>query len=207
MRVGIIGAGRLGRALGKRFSEAGHQIAFGGGVSAVDAANEIGAEAGSNRDAARFGEVVVLTVPFATIEEALADAGSLDGKIVWSCVNALKPDFSGLVVGFETSAAEEVAKLAPGAQIVAAIPPFAEAIASGNLHYEGDLPPTVFVCGDDEGAKSTVTQLVTDLGAQAVDAGPLAAARLVEPAIMLIVSIAYAGLPRDVCLRMLERTG
>ena len=56
------------------------------------------------------------------------------------------------------------------------------------------------------GAKRIVEELVRDLGAHPVDAGPLITARLVEPAMMLTVSIAYAGVPRDVGLRLLERT-
>lgn len=74
------------------------------------------------------------------------------------------------------------------------------------MRYEWGLLPTVFVCGDDEEAKRTVAALIEDIGAQPVDAGPLSAARLIEPAMMLVVSIAYAGLPRDVGLRLLERT-
>ena len=78
-------------------------------------------------------------------------------------------------------------------------------IASPPLAYECDLAPTVFLCGDQERAKGVVGNLVRDLGAHPVDAGPLQAARLVEPAMMLTVSIAYAGVPRDVGLRLLER--
>ena len=89
--------------------------------------------------------------------------------------------------------------------MVAAVPPFAHAIAKGALCYERDLAPTVFVCGDDIAAKRLVEALVRELGAQPVDAGPLRAARLVEPAMMLTVSIAYSGVPRDVGLRLLER--
>jgi predicted dinucleotide-binding enzyme len=206
MRIGIIGAGRLGSALGKRLVDVGHEVLFAGGASAEKAASTIGAPAGSNRQAAAFGDVIVLAVPFAAIGAALSDAAPLAGKLLWSCVNAAKPDFSGLAVGFDTSAAEEVAKNAPGAHVVAAVPPFAEALASGALAYERDLAPSVFICGDDPGAKQLVEQLVRDLGAQPVDAGPLTAARLVEPAMMLLVSIAYADVPRDVGLRLLERT-
>ena len=61
------------------------------------------------------------------------------------------------------------------------------------------------MCGDDAAAKLLVTGLVQDLGAHAVDAGPLASARLVEPAMMLLVRLAYADLPRDLGLRLLER--
>jgi 8-hydroxy-5-deazaflavin:NADPH oxidoreductase len=89
---------------------------------------------------------------------------------------------------------------------VAAVPPFADAIAKGPLRYECDLEPTVFMCGDDGAAKRIVGDLIRELGAHPVDAGSLTAARLVEPAMMLTVSIAYAGVPRDVGLRLLERS-
>jgi 8-hydroxy-5-deazaflavin:NADPH oxidoreductase len=206
MRVGIIGAGSLGTALARRLLASGHEVLFGGGTSAQEAAARLGVSAGSNADAAVFGEVIALAVPFAAIGSALEQAGSLQGRVLWSCVNALKPDLTGLAVGFENSAAEEVARRARGARVVSAIPPFAEALASGALRYEGELSPTVFVCGDDDRAKALVELLVFDLGAHPVDAGPLAAARLIEPAMALLVSIAYAGVPRDVGLRLLERT-
>jgi len=205
MRIGIIGAGSLGSALGERLSEAGHEITLGGGESALAVATRLGAGVGSNSEAAAFGAVVVLAVPFAAIGPALEESGPLEGKVLWSCVNALKPDFSGLAVGFNTSAAEEVARRAPGASVVAAIPPFADAIASGSLAYEEGLEPTVFLCGDDQSAKMMVEELVRDIGAHPVDAGPLSAARLVEPALMLLMRLAYAGVPRDVGLRLLER--
>jgi predicted dinucleotide-binding enzyme len=205
MKVGIIGAGRLGRALGARLADAGHELMYAGGASASEAASASGARAGSNSDTVAFGDVVVLAVPFAAVGAALAQAGALEGKVLWSCVNALKPDFSGLTLGFDNSGAEEIAKHAPGARVVAAIPPFAETLASGDLHYDGGLSPTVFVCGDDEHAKTLVEQLLAEIGAHTVDAGPLTVARLVEPSMMLLVSIAYAGVPRDVSLRLLER--
>jgi predicted dinucleotide-binding enzyme len=206
VNVGIIGAGALGTALGDCLATAGHAIMFAGGESARAAAERHGAAVGSNGEAAAFGDVLVLAVPFPAVHCALADAQPLDGRILWSCVNALKPDLSGLAVGFDNSAAEEVARSAPRARVVAAIPPFAHAITQGQLSYDGDLEPSVFLCGDDIDAKSVVEGLVRDIGAQPVDAGPLTTARLVEPAMMLTVSIAYSGVPRDVSLRLLDRT-
>jgi hypothetical protein len=206
VNLGIIGAGSLGTALGGRLAERGHSIMFGGGASAQDAAVRQRARVGSNAETAAFGDVVILAVPFAAIDAALAEAALLRGRVLWSCVNALKPDYTGLIVGFDNSAAEEIARRAPGARVVAALPPFAHAIAAGQLSYDRDLAPTVFVCGDDAAAKGIVERLVRDIGAHPVDAGPLEAARLVEPAMMLAVSIAYAGVPRDVGLRLLERT-
>jgi len=206
LRIGIVGAGSLGSALGERLLASGHEIMFGGLAAARESADRLGVGVGSDREAASFGDLVVLAVPFAAIDAALAETGPLQDRIVWSCVNALKRDLSGLAVGFETSAAEEIARRAPGARVVSAIPPFAAAIATGDLRYDGDLEPTVFVCADDAEAKRIVGRLVSDLGAHPVDAGPLGAARLVEPAMALLVGIAYAGMPRDIGLRLLERT-
>ena len=110
--------------------------------------------------------MVILAVPFAAIDAALADAGPLTERVLWSCVNALRPDYTGLAIGFDDSAAEEVARRAPGARVVAAVPPFAQAIARGPLGYERDLEPTVFICGDDAPAKGIVGGLVRELGAR-----------------------------------------
>ena len=106
MNLGIIGAGSLGTALGERLAEQGHTIMFGGAASAQDAAVRQRARVGSNAETAAFGDVVILAVPFAAIEAALAEAAPLRGRVLWSCVNALKPDYTGLVVGFDNSAAE-----------------------------------------------------------------------------------------------------
>jgi 8-hydroxy-5-deazaflavin:NADPH oxidoreductase len=205
MRIGIIGAGSLGSALGERLGRAGHEIMFGGGDTAREVASRMAARAGSNSDAAAFGDVVVLAVPFAAIEAASDDAAT-EGRVVWSCVNAVRHDLSGLAVGFDTSAAEQVALQARGARVVAAIPPFAHAIASGTLAYDEGLAPSVFLCSDDPAAKQAIERLVRDLGAHPVDAGQLSAARLVEPAMMLLIRLADGGAPRDVGLRLLERT-
>jgi predicted dinucleotide-binding enzyme len=206
VQVGIIGAGSLGRAIARRLLVRGHNILFGGRESAEEAAVQLNARHGSNADAAQFGPVTALAVPYAAVPRALEEAGSLEGVILWSCVNALKPDLTGLAVGFDTSAAEEVAKLAPLARVIAAIPPFAEALDNGDLFYDCGLNPSVFVCGNDASAKPLVERLISELGAHPVDAGPLRTARLVEPAMMLLVNIAYSGVPRDVGLRFLERT-
>jgi predicted dinucleotide-binding enzyme len=205
MRIGIIGAGSLGSALGERLGAAGHEVMFGGEATALEVATRLRARVGANREAASFGEVLVLAVPYAALDGALDEAGPLQGKVLWSCVNALKRDLSGLAVGFDCSAAEQVARRAGGARVVAAIPPFAGALAAGDLRYERELAPSVFVCGDDAAAKLLVTRLVEDLGAHAVDAGPLTSARLVEPAMMLLIRLAYAEVPRDLGLRLLER--
>ncbi|MBV9446067.1 MAG: hypothetical protein JO345_09260 [Streptosporangiaceae bacterium] len=192
-RLGFIGAGALAKAMGGRLEAAGHQVSY-------------ASSRGGHDQVVAGAEVVVLAVPFAAVESALGALPPLAGRVLWSCVNALRPDLSGLAVGFDTSAAERVAALVPSARVVAALPPFASALASNSLAYDAGLNPTTFVCGDDAPAKKIVMALIADLGAHAVDAGGLSAARYAEPAMMLLVSLAYgSGAPRDIGLRLLER--
>ena len=79
-------------------------------------------------EAVAFGEVVLLAVPWAAVGEALKAGGLFKSKVLFSCVNCLKPDFSGLAVA-TTSAAEEIARAAPDARVVEALPPMAEVLA------------------------------------------------------------------------------
>lgn len=196
MKIGIIGAGNVGTGLGKHLSAKGHDIvvSFARTTEKVDQAAAAiggGARAGSPDEAARHGDVVIIATPWGATLDAVRDvAGALAGKIVWDATNPLKADMSGLEIGLTTSAGEEVAKAAPGAKIVKAVPPFAEVLHSGSMDIGGHRPG-VFVCGDDADARATVMALVADIGADGVDAGPLALARYTEPLGMLLVQLAY----------------
>lgn len=197
MKIAIIGAGRLGSALGARLARLDHTITYASSsmASAQAAARRTtGSGAADAADAVAASELAILAVPYQAIGAALGQAGSFGGRILWSCVNALKSDFSGLAAGFDTSAAEQVAALARDARVVAALPPFADRIASGHLDFDGRAP-SVFCCSDDPGGKAVVADLLRRLGADPVDAGPLAAARLAEPAMMLVVKLSYATTP------------
>jgi 8-hydroxy-5-deazaflavin:NADPH oxidoreductase len=148
------------------------------------------ARAGTPAEAAGFGAVTLLAVPWGAVSVALREAGDLTGKVLFSCVNCLKPDFSGLAVGTTTSAAEEIAKLCPGAKVVEAVPPMAQIRAADSHRLDGQ-PLSTFYCGADAEAKKRVAQLLSDLDLDPVDAGPLTSARHIEPAGMLTVQLAY----------------
>jgi len=197
MNIGVIGGGNIGAALAKQLGKAGHQImlSFHKDPAQLEAtARTYGARTGTPREAAAFGEVVVLAVPWGVVPLALEQAGPLAGKILWDCTNALTPDYTGLEVGTTTSGGEIVAKHAKGARVVKAIPPAAVLMLSDNPLVDGK-PVAVLVCSDDAAAKAIVTSLVAALPAQAVDFGPLANARFAEPAMMVIVRLAF-GLNR-----------
>jgi 8-hydroxy-5-deazaflavin:NADPH oxidoreductase len=195
MKIGIIGAGKVGTGLAKHLVAQGHQVMFSFSKDKnklQETAMAFGATAGTVAEAVGFADVVVLTTPYVANAEALAQAGQVDGKkVLWDCTNALKPDMSGLLVGTTTSAAEEVQKLAPWANVVKAIPPFAQVLHSGNLQLKGGRIG-VFTCGDDAAGKAVVGSLLTSIGVEVTDVGPLMNARYTEPAGFLLVQLAYA---------------
>jgi len=194
VNIGIIGAGNVGTGLTKHLIARGHAVmlSFSLDMGKLNAtAAQLGARVGTVAEAVQFADVVVLATPWNVTPDALSQTGSVQGKkIMWDSTNALKPDLSGLAIGTTTSGAEEIAKLAPWATVVKAIPPFAQMLHSPSMLI-GEHRSDVFVCGDDADARSVVARLVGEIGAQPVDAGPLALARYVEPAAMLLVQLAY----------------
>jgi 8-hydroxy-5-deazaflavin:NADPH oxidoreductase len=195
MKIGIIGAGNVGGELGKLWAGKGHEILFGvrdgGEPQLKDLLNSIQgkARAGTVKDAASFGEVVVLATPWPASEDAIKAARDLTGKVLVDCTNPLLPDLSGLTIGTTTSAGEKVAGWAKGARVVKAFNTIG-APNFGNPKF-GSENASMFICGDDAGAKTVVTRLATDLGFDAVDAGPLTASRLLEPLGMLWIHLAF----------------
>jgi predicted dinucleotide-binding enzyme len=151
----------------------------------------LGSHAGTPLQAAEFGHVVTPSTKWANTAEAIRQIGSIvETKVLWDCTNPMKPDMSGLLIGTTTSGGEEVAKLAPWAKVVKAIPPFAEQLHSPSA-LTGGIRPAVFVCGDDAEARKTIAGLVEVIGAAPIDVGPLMHARYTEPACMLLVQLAY----------------
>ena len=193
MKIAFIGAGNMATGLAKHWAAKGHELFFSYSrdqdkLKKQAASVSVTAKAGTAEEAAEFADVLILTTPYDASPCAIKAAGDLNGKLLWSIVNPLKADFSGLQVGTTTSGAEELAKLAPKSRFVAGLPPFAEVLHADRLP---DPAPSVFVYSYDEEARRTVIGLVADLGADAVDAGPLYAARFFEPAMMGLIYLAY----------------
>jgi predicted dinucleotide-binding enzyme len=168
------------------------------------------ASAGTPAEAAKFGEVIFLAVQWVALEDALRSAGSLDGKVLISCVSPLRPDFEGLTTGLKAdskiSAAETIAKLAPGAKVVEAFNlTFAEILQSESRQFASEQA-SVFYCGDDEQAKQVTAELIRESGYEAVDAGPLIKARTLESLATIWVQMAVvSGLFPNVGLKVLRR--
>lgn len=210
MKIAVIGAGNVGGALGKGWAKKGHSVMFGVRDSSDPEVKSVVKEAGDNasagsaREAASFGEVVAFAVPWTAMQDAIQKAGDLNGKIVLDCTNPVKPDFSGLTLGFSTSAGEQTATWAKGAKVV-------KIFNSAGFHnIENPVYPdgrvTMFYCGNDSPAKSTAAQLATDLGFEAIDAGDITIARLLEPYAMLWIQLArHQGLGLNFGLRVMRR--
>src|SRR5205814_9206277 len=111
-------------------------------------------------------DIIVLSVPWPA-EGAVKSCGNLTGKILVDCTNPLKPDLTGLALGHNTSAAEQIADLAKGARVVKAF----NTTGAGNMANPkfGTQAATMFIYGDVESDKATVANLAEELGVAAVD--------------------------------------
>lgn len=192
MNLAIIGAGKVGSTLGRRWARAGHEVTF-GVRNPTEAhhqalASDHGGRAASPHDAVAGAEIVVLTVPYDAVPETVRELGDLSGKLLIDCTNAVGSGYTPAVEG-AASGAEMVAGLAPGAHVVKAF----NSVGVGMLADLdlGTQRGATFICGDDEAAKASVRRLGEDLGFEVVDVGPLAAAPLVESVALLWITLAY----------------
>jgi 8-hydroxy-5-deazaflavin:NADPH oxidoreductase len=208
MKIGIIGAGNMGSALGRIWARQGHEVmlSYSRDRAKLDTlAQSIGVRAGTPAEAAQFADVILLVVPWGAVQDAIAAAGTMVGKTIISCINPIKSDFSALEIGTTTSAAEEVAKLIPDAHVVEVLFPFAEILQSNSRQF-GTEQPTQFYCGDNPDAKGSVAQLITEVGLSPIEVGGLMNARYLEPVGMLLVQLAYGnGMGVNIGLKFINR--
>ena len=208
MRLAIIGAGNVGATLARAFAANGHEIILAArdtGSPRVQAA--LGTLGGQARalpvpQAVAAADAVVLATPWEGTQAAVTSAGDLAGKVLVDCTNPLGPGFS-LTLGHATSGAEQVAAWAPGARVVKAFNTTGYGNMANPRYPEG--PVTMFICGDDAEARQVVLGLAQDIGFEAIDCGPLARARLLEPLAALWISLAVGGLGVDVAFRLMRR--
>jgi predicted dinucleotide-binding enzyme len=196
MRVAIIGAGKVGAALARGLSGKGHQLTLGvrdperEDMKALAAAT--GAALALPVEAAVGAEVVVLALPWRVAEGAVKALGDLSGKVVIDCMNPLGmvDGALGLVVGHTTSGAEVLQGWMPKARGVKTLNQVGAEIMARNAH----LPqrPVQFVAGDDQAAKDMAIRLLADLGFEALDAGALRQARILEPLALVWINQAVA---------------
>jgi hypothetical protein len=195
MKIGILGTGDVGKALGKGFLALGHEVKMGAREASNEKAaawvKESGAKAsqGTFADAAEFGEIVVLaTLGAANASVLQATGDKLKGKILIDATNPL--DFSkgfppSLAISGTDSGGEEVQRLAYGAHVVKAFNTVGNALMFKPQMAGG--PPTMFIAGDDAEAKKKVGSLLADFGREVCDLGGIASSRYLEAMCMVWV--------------------
>lgn len=196
MNILILGAGNMGSALARQFSRAGHAVRI--AATSLEKAQAVAAGIPGTSGVAAAGsaaasDVIVVVTPFEQAVPALRAAGALDGKVVIDATNPLTPDYMGLTIGHTTSAAEEIARAFPQAEVAKAFNTlFAQVVAEGPAFAEGQVAPA-FYAGDSERAKGTAQALIESTGFRPVDAGPLKNARYLEPLAGLNIYFGYGA--------------
>jgi len=194
MKIGIIGSGPVGRVLARAFKAEGHNVVLGtrniSKEEVVKFNKETGIPIATFEDTAKHGELIVLATKGTAIEEAIKLAGvkNLSGKVVIDTTNPIAdaPPTNGVLHFFtslEESLMERIQKQIPDAKVVKAFN-----IVGNPFMYKPDFPggkPTMFICGNDDDAKKTVTDILTVFGHETEDLGKVEAARAIEPLCIL----------------------
>lgn len=196
MNITILGAGSMGSAFARQLSRAGHRVrvtARSADKAKAAAAASPGAIAAPPETALGDSNVVILATGFADAIPALKSLGSLQGKVIIDITNPLSADFMSLTLGHDTSAAEEIARAIPEAEVVKAFNTvFAQVLQDGPAFSYGQTVP-VFVASDSERAKQIAKDIAQSIGFKPVDAGPLKNARYLEPVAGLNIYLGYGA--------------
>jgi 8-hydroxy-5-deazaflavin:NADPH oxidoreductase len=197
MKIGIIGTGVVGQALGNGFAGLGHDVKMGSRDSRNEKLKNWIAEAGPHASggtfaqAAAFGEVVALATLWSGTENAIREAGpkNLAGKVVMDVTNPLlfAPNAPpSLAIGHTDSGGEQVQRWLPGSRVVKAF----NIVGSSHMvnpTFPGG-PPDMFICGNDDGAKRIVRGICNAFGwPSVIDVGGIEGSRVLEPSAILWV--------------------
>jgi predicted dinucleotide-binding enzyme len=177
MNIGIIGAGHIGATLGRHFAKAGHKVGLSnscGPATLTALVKSIGPNACAMTvaEAAKFGEIVLLAVPWRT-PEALPAPALVAGKVVIDAMNPYSADGEVIDLGNRTSS-EEVARRLPGARLVKAFNTMYYHTLATEARPPGPQRLVLFVAGDDAEAKAAVSRLIEQIGFTPLDTGSLA---------------------------------
>ncbi len=197
MKTAIIGLGNMGKGLARRLAGKTDLVVAGRNeVAARDFAKGAGVASAPIGDAVAGADVVILALPYAAALEFAADP-ALAGKVVVDLSNPVKPDFSGLSIGHETSAGEQIQAVAGKARVVKAF----NTIFAGlfDAPVASTKTVSVFLAGNDADAVAAVETLAVKAGFATEKTGGLDAARLLEPLGMLNIRLGY-GLGRGTAI-------
>ncbi|HEY7292766.1 MAG TPA: NAD(P)-binding domain-containing protein [Vicinamibacterales bacterium] len=193
MRIGVIGSGDVGQTLAEGLKKYGYEVRIGSRSPAKlsEFAKESGIQAGTFADVAGWAEAIVFAVNGAAAADALRETGpaNLKGKTVIDTTNpiAKEPPEDGVVRVFTSpneSLMERLQAAAPDAKFVKAFNSVGNDLMV-NPSFPGGVKPTMFYCGNDEGAKALVAKIIEQFGWDGADMGTAKAARAIEPLCVL----------------------
>lgn len=196
----------MGGKLGTIFARAGHEVVFSyahtkGKLEKLARDAGARARAGTPAEAAKDADALLLAVHWSRVDDVLKKAGDLSGKVIVSCSLPMNGDDTALVVANTSSGSEELAKKIPKAHVVSAFNSVPSEVLFSVFERAGKgkrgagigMRPSVVYCGDNARAKKVAAQLISDVGFEPIDAGPLRIARYTEPFTMLVGQLAYEG--------------
>src|SRR6266566_2152457 len=182
MRIGVIGPGRIGGNAARQALKAGHEVAlsFSRDPARLEAlAEELGpgASVAAPAQVIESSEIVVFAVPWDAIDEALAQAGSLNGRIVIDTTNQYGQ--TAMPAAGQTAAEFNAARM-PGARYTKSFNTLTSAFQAEAADRSGDERVVQWLCGDDAEAKNVVVGLIEDAGFVPVDLGGTADCAVME---------------------------
>jgi 8-hydroxy-5-deazaflavin:NADPH oxidoreductase len=205
VRIAIIGAGKVGATLGRGWTRRWHTVTYGvrdPGAKAAALAQG-GAQVALPRQAVEWSDVVVLATPWAATREVVEALGDFGGRPLLDATNPIGPGLTSAVSG-GGSGGELVQSWAPTARVVKIFN--TTGVENMAAPVYGDEATTMFYCGDDEPACGIAAKLATDLGFDAVPAGPLRNARHLESLALLWITLSMAqGANRGIAFKLLRR--
>ena len=198
--IAVIGTGDVGGALGPEFAALGHLVIYGSRDPSSEKVESLvkrtgnGAQAVQPPDAASKADIVVLAVPGMLVKDIVAGLGDLSGKIIIDPTNPLvRRDDGRLGIGIDGSNAEIVQSAAPDADVVKAFNTLGWRTMVDPESTGG--PVSIPLVGDSREAKAKIAQIVTSMGLEPIDVGPLRNARHVEGMSVLLLNNALGGGP------------
>ena len=204
--IAVIGTGNVAGALGPEFAAQGHDIVYGSrepgreDVTALVERTGGNASATTQAEAVAGADIVVLAVPGAIVEEVVGGLGDLSGKIILDPTNIIERRDDGYAYyTVETSNAELIQAAAPGAHVVKAF---------NTLNFRTMIDPggpvTIPLAGNDADAKARIAELVSGMGLEPMDVGPVGAAHVLEGMLSIWINARSAGTPYDYHFRRPE---
>ena len=190
-KIAILGTGRLGQALATCWVRVGHPVVFGSRTPGEERVKKVATDLGAavsvatSREAATQAEVVVFALPWKAVKDLVPTLGDLNGKVIIDPMNEALRIVDGYPAPAEaaTSVSEQLQALLPTAKVVKAFntPTAANILNPARAGGHVSIP----LAGADLAAKTRVAALVTEIGLEPVDTGPLIAARYIEDLLRL----------------------